>query len=86
MSSYKNCCAIFIERGFAALEKEMRINLSKNSLVLAMWALFKTASQMTLNDPEARASYHPEIFRSALVPRGSSKPSEGIREALYKIL
>jgi hypothetical protein len=32
-----------MKRGFAALEKEMRINLLKNSLVLAMGALFKTA-------------------------------------------
>lgn len=39
MSRYKNCCTIFIKRGFAALEKEMRINLLKNSLVLVMVAL-----------------------------------------------
>ena len=61
MSSHKNCCAIFIERAFAALEKEMRINLLKNSLVLVVVAPFMTASQMTLYQPEARASYGPKI-------------------------
>lgn len=61
MSRYKNCRTIFIKRGFAALEKEMRINLLKNSLVLAMVVPFAIASQMTLYQPEARASYHPKI-------------------------
>jgi hypothetical protein len=39
MSSHKNCAVVFIERGAAALENEMRINLLENSLVLAMGAL-----------------------------------------------
>jgi hypothetical protein len=54
MSSFKNCCAIFIERGFAALEKEMRINLLKNSLLFAMVLPFAIASQMTLYQAEAK--------------------------------
>jgi hypothetical protein len=50
-----------MKRGFAAQEKEMRINLLKNSLLFAMVLPFAIASQKTLYQAEAQASYPPII-------------------------